>query len=271
MFVVAAAVSIIWPLVAAPILSSKEAARVALAQQPIGDLLDDTRRLGLRPLWYLYEHAWIALFGAGDHSVHLSTAVIAIAVLPAAYAAGRAIGIDDFGALAVLAFVASPLLFAAGTGVGPDALLILLATLGLWAFARAVRSGSPAAIVLVALAIAALMWTHQWSLFAACGAGVAGIVLATQDGGAQRRRGWWVVGAVVAGAVSILLWTTSLLSVPSADGAVVQRLRPATVITAALAAFHGGTQPVISAQNAASRFGSALSRGSAAMGPVPPR
>jgi hypothetical protein len=99
--------------------------------------------------------------------------------------------------------------------------------------------------VLVTLAIASLMWTHQWSLFAAFGAGVAGIVLATQDGGAQRRRGWWVVGAVVAGTLSILLWTTSLLSVPSADGAVVQRLRPATVITAALAAFHGGTQPVI--------------------------
>jgi hypothetical protein len=236
-----AAVSAIWLLANSQPLGADEAANVALAQRPVGDLLDLARRSGLRPLWYLYEHAWIAVFGAGDRSVHLSVAIVAIAAVPACSLAGRAVRDRRLAALAAVVASASPLLFTAGRQMGPDAQLLFVVVVGTWAFARAMRSDRAAPRLAVVACTAAGMWTHDWAVFAVGGAAVVAVATAWRGQAERRRSAAWSLAALAVGVASVLPWSTTLLH--RVPGAPV--VRPAAVLTTALASFHAGPEPVM--------------------------
>jgi mannosyltransferase len=166
------------------------------------------RKDGSPPLYYLVLHVWTALFGTRETVTHELSLGLALLAIPAAYWAASVWGrLAGVAAAVLVAF--TPFLDAHAVETRMYSLVALLALLAFGAFVRAFVERRRRFVVVFALLLAALLYTHNWSLYLALGAGVAVAVLALW----RRDRSLLRDGALAgAGALALYApWIPSLL------------------------------------------------------------
>jgi mannosyltransferase len=191
-----------------------EGLSVGIADRPLTEIPGALRLDGSPPLYYGILHSWIALFGRSETATHTLSLIFALACVPACWWAARGLFGTTAGWLGALLAATNPFLtqFAQETRMYP--LVMLVGLLATGAFLRAYAlTGTDAApdrtkrrrwAAAYAVALAALLYTHNWALFFGLGCGVAWLgLLAAAPPGA--RRGLLTDGLIGFGG-ALLLW-----------------------------------------------------------------
>jgi mannosyltransferase len=184
-----------------------EALSVNIARLPLSKLPEALKHDGAPPVYYLLLHFWMEVFGQGDTAVRALSGVISIATFPALYFAGRRLG-GRFGAwAAVLVFATSPFAIRYATETRMYALVMFLVAWGYLAVLRALERPSPGRCALVALVVAMLLYTHNWSYYLLATVAVVLLLRAWRGRTPGERRGAWrVIVAMVIGGLCYVPW-----------------------------------------------------------------
>ena len=175
-----------------------EGLSVGIADRPLSDIPAALRLDGSPPLYYALLHVWMAVFGSTEEATHALSLLCAVLAVPAAWWAARGLFGDDRRADRRAAGGDQPV---------PDALRAGDAHVRARGAARRARvrdvrprlrarghrrsrSRAPpggAGRPRFAVALAALLYTHNWSLFFAAGCGLTWLVLLAAARGETRR------------------------------------------------------------------------------------
>jgi mannosyltransferase len=128
---------------------------------------------GSPPLYYLLLHVWMQLFGNGEEATHALSVVCAIAVVPAAFWAGRSLYGARAGWLAAALAAINPFLTFYAQETRMYALVALLGLLVAATFLRVFAERDRRLLPVFALVLTLLIYTHNWGLFLATGTVVA--------------------------------------------------------------------------------------------------
>lgn len=190
-------------------LWADEAISVDLATRSFSGMLHQLRTADVHPPLHSVI-LWLVVRGAGtsELAVRLPSMLLGAAVVPALYAAGRALYDHRTGVVAAALGVVSPLLVWYSQEARMYSLFMLLGVVALWAQVQAVRRGRLAHWGIYAVASAALLWTHYFSLLLVAvqqAAFAASVIAAHRRGDRGRSRrlaaGWAGCAAVIAVAV----------------------------------------------------------------------
>jgi mannosyltransferase len=172
-----------------------EGLSVGIADRPFSDIPGVLRQDGSPPLYYLLLHFWIAAAGRSEESVRWLSVVFALLCVPVAFWGGRLhFGRRVAWAAAVLA-AGNPFLTKYGQEGRMYALVALLGLVSLTCWLRAFTADAPedgsirrAPTIGFVVAFAAMLYTHNWSLFFGAATGVAWLVLLWLARGDERTR-----------------------------------------------------------------------------------
>jgi mannosyltransferase len=168
-----------------------EGLSVGIADRPLPDILDVLRLDGSPPLYYVLLHLWMRVTGNAEEAVRALSLVCALLAVPAAWWAARGLFGERAGWMAAVLAATNPFLTLYAQEGRMYALAALIALVACGAFGRAFVVGSEGRrgwAVAFAVALAALLYTHNWALFfgAACGAAWLGLVATAPRSPARR-------------------------------------------------------------------------------------
>ena len=181
-------------------LSGDEGVTSALLRMSFGDMLStipDSE--STPPLYYVLAWTWTQATGHGEVGMRSLSALAGTAAIPALFAAGRALVSEKAGVLAAALAAVSPLLVWYSQEARSYALLMLLAALSLWAFARLLDKPTARGLVAWAVVCALALATHYYAGFLVLGE-AAWLVWR-----ARPRRGVLLACAAVAAVALVLL------------------------------------------------------------------
>ncbi len=216
-----------------------EGLSVGIADRPLSDIPAALRLDGSPPLYYALLHVWMSVFGSTEEATHALSLVFAVLAVPAAWWAARGLFGETAGLIAALLAATNPFLTHYAQETRMYALVALLGVLACGTFGRAfVLAGTDLALpraarrrwaAAFAVALAALMYTHNWSLFFAAGCGVTWLALLAAARG-ETRRELFLDGLVgFGGARPAVLAVAAHARLPGpAHGRAVVRRRPAS-------------------------------------------
>lgn len=142
-----------------------EAVTVLLLDQGLGGLLADVPDSeSTPPLYYVLAWLWSQLFGTGEVGLRSLSALAGTSTVPVVYAAGAALGSRRAGLVAAALAATSPLFVWYSQEARAYSLLVLLAALSVWLFARA-SEGERRALAGWAAVAALALATHYFALF----------------------------------------------------------------------------------------------------------
>jgi hypothetical protein len=194
-----------------------EGISVGIAGHAFADIPGLLRQDGSPPLYYLLLAAWMGVFGSGEAATHALSLVAALATVPAALWAGRAL----FGARAGWAGAAVaatlPILTVFAQETRMYALLALLSLLLSATFVLAFVRGDRRALVAFALLAAATAYTHNWGLYLLAGLAAALPVAIRVRGARPVLREAALAGAALA--LAYAPWVPSLIGQARDTGA----------------------------------------------------
>jgi mannosyltransferase len=184
-----------------------EAISVGIASHGLGDIPGTLRLDGSPPLYYVLLHGWMARFGSGEAATRSLSLLFALAAIPVAWWAGRALFGVRGAWLAAAGAAACPFLTRYAQETRMYSLVVLLSIVACAVFALAFLHGRRAYLVTLAVSLTLLLYTHDWALFLV--AGMAIVWLGLWCRGDVRGRD----GVLVAGAVTVLYapWVPTLL------------------------------------------------------------
>lgn len=185
-----------------------EGISIGVAKHGFLEIPGALRKDGSPPLYYLLLNLWTDLFGTREIITHRLSLGFALLCIPAGYWAASAWGRGAGLAAATIAAF-TPFLDVHAIETRMYALVALLGLLTTGAFVRAFVMRRRGFAPVFALLLAAMLYSHNWSLFFALGAGLGILLLAV------RRRDWLLLrDGVLAGAGALVLyapWIPSLL------------------------------------------------------------
>jgi mannosyltransferase len=149
-----------------------EAISVGIASHDLGDIPGTLRLDSSPPLYYLLLHEWMALFGTGEAATRTLSLLFALAAIPVAWWAGRALFGVRGAWLAAAGAAGCPFLTRYAQETRMYSLVVLLSLVACAAFALAFLHGRRVHLVTLAVALTLLLYTHDWALFLAAGMGV---------------------------------------------------------------------------------------------------
>lgn len=117
------------------------------------------------PLYYMLAWAWAKLFGSGEVGLRSLSALFGTATIPVAYAAARQLVSRRAGLVVAALAAANPLLFYYSQEARSYALLVLLAGVAFYVFARLLREPSRRLLLWWAIASALALATHYYAAF----------------------------------------------------------------------------------------------------------
>jgi hypothetical protein len=167
-----------------------EGISLGIAHHPLTAIPGVLRQDGAPPLFYVVLHVWTAIFGSSARHGHELSLLFAVLAVPAAYwAAARPFG-GRAGVLAAAIVALDPFAGTYAIEIRMYSLLLLVGLLATGAFLRAfiAPDGGRRWPVAFAVALAALLYTHNWGLFFAAAAGVVWLGLLAGASAAERRR-----------------------------------------------------------------------------------
>jgi mannosyltransferase len=202
-----------------------EGLSVGISDRPLGEILDALRLDGSPPLYYLLLHGWMQLTGTSEEAVRSLSLVCALLAVPVAWWAAR----GPFGSraawMAAVLTATNPFLTIYAQEARMYALAALLALVACGALARSFAAepdapGRRGWAVVFAVALAALLYTHNWALFfgAACGAVWLGLLVVARP---AARRELLRVGLIAFGGAVLLYlpWVPTTLYQAAHTGA----------------------------------------------------
>ena len=187
-----------------------EALSVHISQ--VSALEDALRQDGHPPLYYLILGWWIDLFGDGDRTVRVLSALFSLATLPFAYLQGRRIGDERLARIAVIVLASLPFAIRYANETRMYALATLLAFAGWWLFDNARKQPTVERLAAVAVVTCLLLYTHYWAMWL-LGAVGFWLLLAAADKvtGFNRTAARRLVATLLVGGVPFLAWVPALL------------------------------------------------------------
>jgi mannosyltransferase len=169
-----------------------EGLSVGIADRPLGDIPGVLRQDGSPPLYYLVLHFWLALAGRSEESVHALSVLFAVLCVPVAFWAGWTLFGRRTAWIAALLAALNPFMTQYAQEGRMYALVTLLGLVSLtcWlqAFTTDADSIRRAPAIGFAVALAAMLYTHNWALFFGAATGVAWLLLLWRARGSERRR-----------------------------------------------------------------------------------
>ncbi len=201
-----------------------EGLSVGIADRPLGEIPGALRLDGSPPVFYSLLHFWLGLAGRGESATHTLSLIIALVAIPVAWWGARSFFGGRAGWIAAALAALNPFLTQYAQETRMYALIILLGLVACTCFLRTFAGddarparGWPVAF---ALALAAMLYTHNWTLFFAAASGIAWLVLVRLSPPALRRRrlldGLLAFGMVL---VLYLPWVPTLLFQTAHTGA----------------------------------------------------
>jgi Dolichyl-phosphate-mannose-protein mannosyltransferase len=150
----------------------------------LGIMLDDIRSTDVHPpLHHVVSWFSVRAFGDGELALRLPSVAAGVALVPALYATARELWDSRTGLIVAALATAAPILVWYSQEARMYSLLLLFAVLAAWAQARALRTGSPYALVAYGAFSAAVVYTQYFGVFL-----VIALQLAFLGGALRRRR-----------------------------------------------------------------------------------
>ena len=187
-----------------------EVLSLGLADLPLHEIPGALRMDGAPPLWYLVLGVWTRLVGTGEAATHLLSLLAAAACVPLAWWGANRLAGRRAGLFAAAVASLSPFLNHFSRETRMYTLVVALGIVVATTFVRAFVDGSQRDTVAFAVALTALLYTHNWGLYTVVGAGVALVPAAAYaaDRRALLRRAGLAFGAA---AMLYLPWVPTLL------------------------------------------------------------
>jgi hypothetical protein len=186
-----------------------EALSVNIARLPFGQLDHALRHDGAPPLFYALLHLWTAAFGTGDSAVRSMSGLCMIGAAAALWFAGRRVAGTAGAWIAVILLVSNPYAIRYATETRMYALEILLVSLGILAFRRALESPAPVRLVQFGLVAALLLYTQYWTLYLL--AVVGGLLVALAWRGLHRESARRMLLSLVVAGLAFIPWLPTFL------------------------------------------------------------
>ncbi len=186
-----------------------EGLSVGIASHGFLDLPGVLRLDGSPPLYYVLLRVWMSIFGDGQATTHVLSLGFALVAIPVAYWAGAGIFGRRAGLFAAILAAVNPFLTYYAQETRMYALVSLLALVVAAALVRVFVFRRRAFLPLFSVALAALMYSHNWGLFLAVGT-LAALVPAWRA--APDRRAFLRDVVIAYGTVAVLYapWLPSL-------------------------------------------------------------
>ncbi|MGZ6927184.1 MAG: glycosyltransferase family 39 protein [Acidimicrobiia bacterium] len=194
-----------------------EALTVNIAKVPFSHLQTALKHDGAPPLYYVLLHGWISVFGSDDVAVRALSGIFGVIALVLAYPAGARLARKEAdrrwaGWAAVLVVAASPYAIRYSTEVRMYMLAMVLVLLGDLTVGRILDRGpSLGRLAIIALVVAALLYTQYWSIFLLAVVGGVLVVRAFRAPEGERATARKLLGAMVVGGVIFLPWVPTFL------------------------------------------------------------
>src|SRR5437588_7714305 len=150
-----------------------EAITTGIASHPLDQIPGLLRHDGSPPLFYFLLHFWIQAFGASEGATHGLTLVFGLLSIPAGMWAGWSLFGRRAGLMAAVLFAFSSWLTAYAQETRMYELMGLLAILVTAAFVHAFIFRRRGYLIMFAVCLALMFYTHAWGIFFAAGAVVA--------------------------------------------------------------------------------------------------
>jgi uncharacterized membrane protein len=197
-----------------------EAISVGIASHRLGALHGLLRQDGSPPLYYLLLHGWIGLWGRGEVATHLLSLVFAVVAVPVAYWGTAGLFGRRVGVYAAVLAAGLPFLTTYAQETRMYSLMALLSLLVAVGFVQGFVQRRRRYLPLLALSLAAALYTHNWALFLGVATFIAFLVVLWLAPVASRRA-LGRDGALVFGAVALMYlpWVPTLLYQASHTGA----------------------------------------------------
>jgi mannosyltransferase len=147
------------------------------------------RQDGAPPLFYVVLHLWTGVFSATPRSGHALSLLFAVLAVPAAYWAAEVPFGRHAGLLAAAIVALDPFAGTYAIEIRMYSMLLLLGLLATGTFLRAFVAypGHRGWAAAFAVALAAVMYTHNWGLFFAAATGLAWLALVATTARPLRR------------------------------------------------------------------------------------
>jgi hypothetical protein len=221
-----------------------EGLSVGIASHPLLDIPGLLRQDGSPPLYYLILSVWMDVFGFGEADTHALSIAFSIAMVPAAFMAGRALFGTRAGWFAALLAALNPFLTYYAQETRMYALVALLSVCVSGTFVLAFVQRRRAWLAPFALSLVLVMYSHNWGLFLAVGTGAALLALLAGD---PDRRSLLRDAVLAYGAVAILYlpWVPSLIFQARHTGAPWSEAPLASDALGGLTSVLGGAAPAM--------------------------
>src|SRR5436305_6217314 len=147
-----------------------EAITTGIASHPLGEIPGLLRHDGSPPLFYFLLHFWIQPFGTSEAATHALTLLIGLLTIPAGMWAGWSLFGRRAGLMAAVLFSFRTWLTAYAQESRMYELMGLLAILATAAFVHAFIFRRRGYLIMFAVCLALMLYTHAWGVFFAAGA-----------------------------------------------------------------------------------------------------
>ncbi len=149
-----------------------EALTVNIAKLPLTEIPGALRRDGAPPLYYWVLHGWMAVFGDGDLAVRSLSGIASALTLPVVWLVGDRLGGRRAAWGSVVVLAVNPFAIRYATEARMYALVALQSALALLAALWAYERATAPRLALVAVATAAVLYTHYWGIYLVAASGV---------------------------------------------------------------------------------------------------
>jgi mannosyltransferase len=222
-----------------------EGLSVGISSFPLSEIPSTLRLDGSPPLYYLLLHVWMDLFGKTEAATHVLSLIFALAAIPVGLWAGWSLFGPRAGWFVAGLFALNPFLTTYSHETRMYSLMVLLALVAGTAFVQAFVLDRRRYAVLFAVALALMLYTHNWAVFFMAAAGVAWLALVRRR--RERRKTVLLDGTLAFGA-AVLVWIPWLptLAFQARNTAAPWSNTPTVSdLSAAISAVLGGLGPVI--------------------------
>jgi mannosyltransferase len=250
-----------------------EGLSVGIANRPVGDIPHALRLDGSPPLYYLLLHFWMAVFGTTEEATRALSVLFAVLAVPVAWWAARGLFGTRAAWMAAVLAATNPFLTQFAQEARMYALVALLTLLACGAYGRAFAPGLPERArrpwaVAYAVALALMLYTHNWALFFGASCGAVWLFLVFRSAGPQRRD-LLVTGAVAFGGALVLYlpWVPTTLYQAAHTGAPWAESPPVVALLAAPGHMLGKFAQIALILAAGAGLGNLWSRRGAALSP----
>ena len=222
-----------------------EGLSVGISSFAFTDIPATLRLDGSPPLYYLMLHVWMALFGTSEAATHVLSLIFALAAIPVGLWAGWSLFGPRTGWFVAGLFALNPFLTTYSHETRMYSLMVLLALVAGTAFVHAFVLDHRRHAVLFAVALALMLYTHNWTIFFTAAAGLAWLAIARAR--RERRRTVLLDGLLAfGGAVLVWLpWVPTLAFQARNTAAPWSNTPTLSDLSTALSAVLGGLGPVI--------------------------